>query len=54
MARVREVGPTGQQEVTTCQEVVDVTGSVDDAVEDVLRKGARQLLVDAIEAEVAE
>jgi len=41
MARVEEVGPTGQQEVGGRRDVVDV-----------LREGARRMLVDAVEAEV--
>ncbi len=48
MARVQEVETSGQQEV------VDVSGQVASALEDVLREGARQMLLAAVEAEVDE
>jgi len=53
MARVQEVGTAGQREVSgTCEEIVDVSGRVKSALDDVLREGARQMLLAAIEAEV--
>jgi len=46
MERVQQAGPSGQQEV------VEVSGEVKSALEEVLREGARQMLRAAIEAEV--
>ncbi len=53
LARVKEVGTAGQRDVSeTCEDRVDVSGRVKSARSDVLREGARRMLLAAIEAEV--
>ena len=54
MASMQEVETASQAQVDGCREVVDATGQVASALEDVLREGARQMLLAAIEAEVDE